>query len=87
MIEILDFYADWCHPCHVMHPVIEELKKELQGKAKITVIDVDKEPDQASKYSVLSIPTYVVLKDGKEIDRMMGVTPKQKFIALINAHG
>lgn len=85
MIEILDFYADWCHPCHVMKPVMEELEKELKGKAKITVIDVDKHSDKAEKYGVLSIPTYIVLKNGKELDRFSGVTPKQRFISIVNS--
>lgn len=87
MIEIWDFYADWCHPCQVMKPVFAELEKELAGKAKFNVIDVDKNPTEAEKYGVLSIPTYIIMKDGKEIDRFSGVTPKQKFIDLTNAHG
>ena len=82
MIEILDFFAEWCHPCQVMKPVMHELEKELAGKAKISFIDVDKNSAAVTKYGVMSMPTYVVLKDGKEIERFAGVTPKKKFLDL-----
>lgn len=86
MLEILDFYADWCHPCQIMKPIFEELEKELKGKVKFTIIDVDKNPEKSEKYNVLSIPTYIIMKDGKEIDRFSGVTPKQKFISIVNSN-
>lgn len=84
MIEIVDFYAEWCHPCQVMKPVMHELEKELEGKANVKFINVDENQQESSKHGVMSIPTYVVLKDGKEIDRFIGVTAKQKFLDLVN---
>ncbi len=86
MVELLDFYADWCGPCVVMNPVIEELKKEMGDKVKITKIDVDQKQEEASKYGVMSIPTYVILKDGKEVDRFIGATSKENVVSKINAH-
>lgn len=86
MVELIDFYADWCGPCVAMKPVIEEIEKEMPGKVKITKVDVDQKQEEASKYGVMSIPTYVILKDGKEVDRFIGATSKENVISKINAH-
>lgn len=83
MIKLLDFWAEWCGPCKIMEPVLEELEKELAGKVEIEKINVDEKPDEASKYGVMSIPTYIVLKDGKEVDRRIGVTSKQELVKLL----
>lgn len=83
MIKLLDFKAVWCGPCRVMEPIIEELKKELDG-VEIVVIDVDEKPEEASKYGVMSIPTYIVLKDEKEVGRKIGVISKEELLKLIN---
>lgn len=83
MIEILDFFADWCHPCQTMKPVLKELEEELKDKATFKILDADKNQELVQKYSVLSIPTYIVLKNGGEIARMVGVTPKQKFLDIV----
>ena len=63
---LVDFYADWCGPCNAMAPVIEELAKELEGKVKVGKINVDENPDIAVEYNVMSIPTLIVFKNGKE---------------------
>ena len=76
-IQFIDFYADWCGPCVAMKPVLEELEKELAGEVEIKKIDVDEKQDEASKYGVMSIPTYLILEDGKEVDRFVGVTSKE----------
>ena len=86
MVELLDFYADWCGPCVVMKPVLEELEKEMADTVKITKIDVDQKQEEASKYGVMSIPTYVILKDGKEVDRFIGATSKQNVVSKLNTH-
>lgn len=83
-IQLLDFKASWCGPCRVMAPVIDELKKELSGKVEVVEIDVDEKSNEAAKYGVMSIPTYIVLKDGKEVGRKVGVTSKTDLLALIN---
>lgn len=83
-VKLLDFWAPWCGPCKVMAPVLEELKKELGGKVEIVKINVDEKAEEASKYGVMSIPTYIVLKDGKEVGRKIGVTSKSDLLKLIN---
>ena len=84
-VKLLDFWAPWCGPCRVMNPIIEELEKELGDKVKVEKYNVDEATDISSKYGVMSIPTYVVLKDDKEVGRKIGVTSKQDLLKLINA--
>ena len=86
MIELLDFYADWCGPFKVMVPVIEEVEKEVAGKMSVKKINVDTEAATAQKFGVLSIPTYIVLKDGQEVDRFIGAQPKDDFLNKIRSH-
>ncbi len=85
MVKLLDFWAPWCGPCHVMAPVLEEIKKELAGKAEIEEINVDENSDKASQFGVMSIPTYIILKDGKEVGRKIGVTAKQELLKLLQS--
>jgi len=66
-----------------MNPIIEELEKELVGKMEIEKINVDENPAKASEYGVMSIPTYIVLKDGKEVGRKIGITSKQDLLELL----
>lgn len=83
MVKLLDFWAPWCGPCHVMAPVLEEIKKELAGKAEIEEINVDEKPEEASKFGVMSIPTYIIEKDGQEMGRKIGVTSKADLLQLL----
>ena len=84
-VKLLDYFADWCGPCHVMAPVLEEIEKELAGKVEVVRINVDKQPAEAQKYGVMSIPTYIIEKDGKEVGRKIGVTAKQELIKLLQS--
>ena len=70
---LVDFYADWCGPCKMMAPVVEKLEQELAGKAKICKINVDVAGDIASEYGVMSIPTFIVFKQGKPTRTTVGV--------------
>lgn len=84
-VELLDFYADWCGPCKVMDPVIHALEAEWGDKVKITKINVDTDQQATQTYGVMSIPTYVVLKEGKEVERMIGAVPKQTLKSKIES--
>src|SRR5438309_613830 len=69
---VVDFYADWCHPCHMMGPVVEQLAGEFAGKVKIGKLDVDANQEIAIRYGVMGIPTLGLFRDGKLVDRMVG---------------
>lgn len=83
-IKLLDYWASWCGPCKIMEPIIEELEKELAGKVEIEKINVDENQARASEHGVMSIPTYIILKDGKEVGRKIGVTAKTELAKLVN---
>ena len=85
-IQFIDFEAGWCGPCVAMKPVIEELEKELSGKVEIKKVNVDENQEEASKHGVMSIPTYLILKDGKEVERFVGVTSKEVIKNKISKH-
>lgn len=85
MKQLLDFKAAWCGPCQMMKPVLEELKKELKGKVEIVEIDVDENPNEASKYGIMGIPAYIYLKDGKEVGRKIGFTAKAELLKLVSS--
>ena len=79
----VDFWAPWCGPCRIIGPIVEELAPSYQGRAVITKMNVDDNPQVAQKYGVTSIPTLMMFKDGKLVDRVVGAMPKgelQKFI-------
>lgn len=84
-VKLLDMWAIWCQPCRIMNPIIEELEKELAGKVEVIKINVDEKPDEAQKYGVMSIPTYIVLKDDKEVGRKIGVTSKADLLKLLQS--
>ncbi|MFC1651868.1 thioredoxin [Patescibacteria group bacterium] len=73
---LVDFWAEWCGPCKMMTPVIEELVKEYDGKAKIGKLNVDDSPDTASQFGIMSIPTLKIFKDGDVVEDFMGVQEK-----------
>lgn len=73
---LVDFFAEWCGPCKMIAPLVEELAKEYEGKAKIVKLDVDASMDSAQTYGVMSIPTLIFFKDGKEVDRSVGAMSK-----------
>ena len=88
MLQVLDFYADWCGPCKVMDPILADLEKDYTGKIDFKRIDVDAEGSLAEKFGVMSIPTFVIVKDEKEISRKVGAMPKDSLRSWIdeNSH-
>jgi thioredoxin 1 len=76
-LVLVDFWAPWCGPCKMIAPVLEDLDSEIGDKVKIVKLDVDENQETAAKYGVMSIPTLIVLKDGKEVDKVIGFQPKE----------
>ncbi|MBT4122055.1 thioredoxin [bacterium] len=74
---LVDFFATWCGPCQMLMPIIEELSEEYDGKVKIATLDIDENQELAQKYQVSSVPSLVIFKDGEEVERMMGLQPKE----------
>lgn len=85
VIALIDFYADWCGPCKMLAPVIEELAREVEPGVLVGKVNVDEAPGVASRFGVMSIPTVVVLKDGEEKQRTVGFTSKAKLLSMIEA--
>lgn len=79
-VVLVDFWAPWCGPCRVVAPIIEELFSEHGEKMKFAKVNVDENPETASKYHVMSIPTFLVLEGGEEKKRFSGAMPKERFL-------
>ncbi|MCS5428473.1 thioredoxin, partial [Staphylococcus aureus] len=75
-VSLVDFWAPWCGPCKMIAPVLEDLAKDVEGKANIVKLDVDENQATAAKYEVMSIPTLIVFKDGEAVDKVVGFQPK-----------
>ena len=80
---MIDFWATWCMPCKMLAPTIEELAEEANGAYKVGKIDVDKSPSLAAQFGVMSIPTVIVFKNGKAVDKTIGVVPKSQLEAML----
>ena len=80
---LVDFYADWCGPCRMMSPVIDDIAKELDGKVKVGKVNVDNNQELAIKYDVMSIPTIMVFEKGNPIKTFVGVTDKQEIFDVL----
>ncbi len=81
---LVDFYADWCGPCKMLTPAIEELAKEYDGKWKIVKVDVDASPEVSMKFGIQSIPTLLFFKDGQIADKVMGFKSKEDLKAILD---
>lgn len=80
---LVDFWATWCGPCKMVGPIIEELSEELKDEIVVAKLDVDRQQDIAVKYQVMSIPTLILFKDGKEVKRSVGFKPKAQILDFI----
>ena len=83
-VAMVDFWATWCGPCKMLAPVIDSIGGKYGDKAVIAKVDVDANPGLAAKYGVMSIPTVIFFKDGKEIDRKVGVMPPAAFTQVLD---
>ena len=82
---VVDFWAEWCGPCRMLTPIIEEMSTEYEGKAIIGKVDVDSAPGIASKYGVRNIPTVIYIKNGEMVDKQVGAVPKSTLTAKLDA--
>ena len=85
-IVIVDFFATWCGPCKMFAPTFEKLSSDFNGKLEFLKIDIDKNEDIADHYNVKSVPTFILFKDGKEIERKVGVPAPKEYVELINSN-
>lgn len=83
---LVDFWAGWCGPCKMLAPVIEELAAQYEGKVVVGKVDVDDQQELAIRYGIMSIPTVVLFQKGNEVDRKVGLLPKEDFCQMIDAH-
>lgn len=80
---LIDFWAPWCGPCQMMGPIIEQLAEEYEGKAKVGKVNVDEEGELSQAFGVMSIPTIVLVKDGKVVKQAVGARPKAEVEAML----
>ena len=83
---LVDFWAEWCGPCKMLAPIIDQLSAELEGKMKVGKVNVDEMPDLAGQFSIMSIPTLIVFKNGQPVDQIVGAMPKDRLVAKLNPH-
>jgi thioredoxin 2 len=80
---VVDFYADWCAPCKMMAPILDDVARDFQGRALVTKLDTDRNPTMAVRFAIRGIPTLIVFRDGREFRREVGAVPRQRLEALI----
>ncbi|AEJ23603.1 thioredoxin [Weissella koreensis] len=78
-ITLTDFWADWCPPCKMQSPIVEQLDKEIGNNVKVTKMDVDANPETANEFGIMSIPTLIIKKDGKVVEELVGLHSKDKL--------
>ncbi len=83
---LVDFWAEWCLPCRMLAPIVEEIAREMDEKVKVVKVNVDLNPSLAASYGIMSIPTLILFKAGKPVEKLIGYMPKAKIVEAINRH-
>lgn len=82
---LIDFWAEWCGPCRMIGPVVEQISQEYEGKVTVLKCDVDENPDISSKFAIRNIPTLLFLKNGEQVDKLVGAVQKNKITEKLDA--
>ncbi len=85
LLVLVDFWAEWCGPCRAVGPIVDELAKEYQGKLKVLKVNVDDNQSTAMRFQIMSIPTLLFLKNGEEVDKIVGALPKSTIKSKIDS--
>jgi thioredoxin 1 len=83
---LVDFWAEWCGPCKVIAPIIEQISIEYEGRLKVGKLNVDESPQVASKFGIRGIPTLLLFRQGKPVEQIIGAVPKAQIVAKLNSH-
>src|ERR1700684_4185463 len=83
---MVDFWADWCRPCHMLSPTVEEIARENAGKLKVVKLNVDENMNAAGKFNIRGIPTLLVFKGGQVADQIVGAVPKEQIVKILERH-
>ena len=83
---LVDFWAEWCSPCHIVAPVVEEILRDHEGELKVCKLNVDEGPKVSSRYGIRAIPTIMVFKNGEVVEQIVGVVSKETLEAKIKSH-
>ncbi len=85
-VVLVDFGAEWCHPCKQLDPIVEELANEWDGRVRVMKLDIDHNVDSTMKYQVMGVPTLILFKDGEPVERLTGFMPKKKIVDKLSPH-
>ena len=83
---LVDFTAEWCGPCHMLAPVVDKLNEEWNGVVKVGKLDIDENAETTMEYQVMGVPTMILFKGGKPVERLMGFMPRERILAKLNPH-
>lgn len=83
---LIDFFATWCGPCRALAPTVDEIAEERAGKLRVLKCDIDQQPDLANRFGIMSVPTLVLIKEGRTVETMVGAQPKSRLLAVIDQY-
>jgi thioredoxin 1 len=83
---LVDFGAEWCHPCKQLDPIVDEIAEELAGKLKVAKLDIDQNVDSTMKWGVMGVPTLILFVDGEPVERLTGFVPKTRILEKLSPH-